>query len=112
MVEGMLCGLADGLDALRAQGAEVRRLILIGGGARSQRRPADRADGARLAGDRAADRRVRRRRRRPAGGVGAAGTRPSRRSGRKPVPSCSTPSRPRSVRERYAEVRDLTAPQL
>lgn len=35
MIEGMLCGLADGLDALRAQGAEVRRLILIGGGARS-----------------------------------------------------------------------------
>lgn len=35
-VEGMLCGLADGLDALRAQGVEVRRLVLIGGGARSE----------------------------------------------------------------------------
>jgi xylulokinase len=34
-VEGLLCGLADGVDALVAQGAEVRRLILIGGGARS-----------------------------------------------------------------------------
>jgi xylulokinase len=35
-VEGMLCALADGLDALIAQGAEVRRVILIGGGARSE----------------------------------------------------------------------------
>ncbi|MEI2650435.1 MAG: xylulokinase [Dermatophilaceae bacterium] len=35
-VEGLLCGLADGLDALRAQGAHVERLFLIGGGARSE----------------------------------------------------------------------------
>jgi xylulokinase len=35
-VEGLLCGLADGLDALLAQGVEVRRVLLIGGGARSQ----------------------------------------------------------------------------
>ncbi|GIJ11143.1 xylulokinase [Micromonospora andamanensis] len=34
-VEGMLCALADGLDALAAHGAEVRRVILVGGGARS-----------------------------------------------------------------------------
>ncbi|MFV2102742.1 xylulokinase [Micromonospora sp. LOL_024] len=34
-VEGMLCALADGLDALAAQGATVRRVILVGGGARS-----------------------------------------------------------------------------
>lgn len=34
-VEGMLCGLADGLDALRATGVVVRRVSLIGGGARS-----------------------------------------------------------------------------
>ncbi|MGK5440653.1 xylulokinase [Micromonospora sp. URMC 105] len=34
-VEGMLCALADGLDALTAQGAEARRVILVGGGARS-----------------------------------------------------------------------------
>ncbi|MET8158242.1 xylulokinase [Sphaerisporangium sp. NPDC005289] len=32
-VEGMLCGLADGLDAL---GVEPRRILLIGGGARSR----------------------------------------------------------------------------
>jgi xylulokinase len=35
-VEGMLCGLADGLDALRGQGVAVDRVLLIGGGARSQ----------------------------------------------------------------------------
>jgi xylulokinase len=34
-VEGLLCGLADGLDALRAAGVQVRRAVLIGGGARS-----------------------------------------------------------------------------
>ncbi len=34
-VEGMLCALADGLDALREQGVPVERVRLIGGGARS-----------------------------------------------------------------------------
>jgi xylulokinase len=34
-VEGMLCGLADGVDALRARGIPVHRVLLIGGGARS-----------------------------------------------------------------------------
>jgi xylulokinase len=34
-VEGMLCALADCLDALVAHGAAARRIILIGGGARS-----------------------------------------------------------------------------
>ncbi|MBE1484671.1 xylulokinase [Plantactinospora soyae] len=35
-VEGMLCALADGLDALLAQGATANRVILVGGGARSE----------------------------------------------------------------------------
>lgn len=35
-VEGMLCALADGLDALRGQGVPVRRVFLIGGGAQSE----------------------------------------------------------------------------
>src|SRR4051812_12677957 len=35
-VEGLLCGLADGLDALAAQGARVSRVLLIGGGAASE----------------------------------------------------------------------------
>jgi len=34
-VEGLLCGLADGLDALRAQEVPIRRAMLVGGGARS-----------------------------------------------------------------------------
>lgn len=34
-VEGLLCGLADALDVTEALGAEIRRVILIGGGARS-----------------------------------------------------------------------------
>jgi xylulokinase len=34
-VEGMLCGLADGLDALRAVGVEPRRVLLVGGAAAS-----------------------------------------------------------------------------
>jgi xylulokinase len=34
-VEGMLCGLADGLAALREHGVAARRVLLIGGAARS-----------------------------------------------------------------------------
>ncbi|GAA1860153.1 xylulokinase [Myceligenerans crystallogenes] len=34
-LEGMLCGLADGLDALRAQGVPIERVMLIGGAAQS-----------------------------------------------------------------------------
>jgi len=34
-VEGMLCGLADGVDALRRQGVEVHRVLLVGGGSNS-----------------------------------------------------------------------------
>lgn len=35
-VEGMLCGLADGVDALRAQGVDVRRALLVGGAGASR----------------------------------------------------------------------------
>jgi xylulokinase len=34
-VEGMLCGLADGLDAITSQGLAVERVLMIGGGAKS-----------------------------------------------------------------------------
>jgi len=34
-VEGLLCSLADGLDALRAEGVEARRILLIGGAAQN-----------------------------------------------------------------------------
>jgi xylulokinase len=35
-VEGLLCGLADGLESLVTQGIPVERVILVGGGARSR----------------------------------------------------------------------------
>ncbi|MHA3023970.1 FGGY-family carbohydrate kinase [Mycobacterium sp. BMJ-28] len=35
-VEGLLCALADGLDHLTALGVPVRRVLLIGGGAKSE----------------------------------------------------------------------------
>jgi xylulokinase len=35
-VEGLLCGLADGLEAVAAGGTPVRRVLLVGGGARSE----------------------------------------------------------------------------
>ncbi|WP_020502587.1 xylulokinase [Sciscionella marina] len=35
-VEGMLCGLADGIEPLREQGITPERLLLIGGGAASE----------------------------------------------------------------------------
>ena len=35
-VEGLLCSLADCLDALAAQGSEVRQVLLVGGGAASE----------------------------------------------------------------------------
>jgi len=35
-IEGLLCGLADGLDALREEGVAVRRVLLVGGGAKSE----------------------------------------------------------------------------
>ncbi|WP_010206314.1 xylulokinase [Salinibacterium sp. PAMC 21357] len=34
-IEGLLCGLADGLDALRAQGVSATRILLIGGAAQN-----------------------------------------------------------------------------
>ena len=34
-IEGMLCGLADGLDAVLAQGVAAKRLLLIGGAAQN-----------------------------------------------------------------------------
>jgi xylulokinase len=30
-VEGMLCGLADGLDAIRSRGVDVERIVMVGG---------------------------------------------------------------------------------
>ena len=35
-VEGLLCGLADGLDALRVQAVTPSRIVLVGGGAQNE----------------------------------------------------------------------------
>ncbi|MGY1832012.1 xylulokinase [Geodermatophilus sp. SYSU D01180] len=110
-VEGLLCGLADGLDAVRATGAEVRRVFLVGGGARSEavRRIAPAVLGVPVLvpppGEYVAD--------------GAARQAAWVLSGEDAAPEWPRPGTEvheadptPAVRERYAEVRDLTAHRL
>ena len=110
-VEGLLCGLADGLTAVAAGGTPVRRVFLVGGGARSEavRRIAPAVLGVPVLvpppGEYVADGAARQAAWVLAGGDTA------------PVwPSAATEvheadSVP-AVRERYAEVRELTASRL
>jgi len=109
-VEGLLCGLADGLDAIAALGNPVRRVFLVGGGARSEavRRLAPAVLGVPVLvpppGEYVADGAARQ-----AAWVLAGGATP-------PVwPATSTVTHQADpvphVRERYAEVRELTAPR-
>jgi xylulokinase len=107
-VEGLLCGLADGLDAVAAGGTPVRRVFLIGGGARSEavRRIAPAVLGvpvlvpppSEYVADGAA---------RQAAWVLAGGASPPAW----PVPGTEVHEADpvRFVRDRYAEVRELTA---
>jgi xylulokinase len=110
-VEGLLCGLADGLDAVAATGTPVRRVLLVGGGARSEavRRIAPAVLGVPVLapppGEYVADGAARQ-----AAWVLAGGGAPpewartgTERHEADPVPH---------VRERYAEVRELTADRL
>jgi xylulokinase len=107
-VEGLLCGLADGLDALVAQGARVRRVLLVGGGARSEavRRIAPSVLGCPVvvppAGEYVADGAARQ-----AAWVLAGGDEPPGWpvEGAEVHEADPAPA----VRERYAEVRDMTA---
>jgi xylulokinase len=107
-VEGLLCGLADGLDAVAAGGTPVRRVLLVGGGAQNEavRRIAPTVLGAPVLvpapGEYVADGAARQ-----AAWVLAGGDTP-------PVwPASSTETFEAepvpAVRERYAEVRELTA---
>ena len=107
-VEGLLCGLADGLEAIAALGNPVRRVFLVGGGARSEavRRLAPAVLGVPVLvpppGEYVADGAARQ-----AAWVLAGGDTP-------PLwPATSTETYEADpvpfVRERYAEVRDLTA---
>ena len=110
-VEGLLCGLADGLDAVAAVGTPVRRVLLVGGGARSEavRRIAPAVLGVPVLvpppGEYVAD--------------GAARQAAWVLAGSAAPPEWPRPGTGRHeadpvpwVRERYAEVRDLTAPRL
>jgi xylulokinase len=110
-VEGLLCGLADGLTAVAAGGTPVRRVFLVGGGARSEavRRIAPAVLGVPVLvpppGEYVADGAARQ-----AAWVLAGGDTP-------PVwPSAATEVHEAdpvpAVRERYAEVRELTASRL
>ena len=110
-VEGLLCGLADGLDAIRNSGAPVRRVLLVGGGARSEavRRLAPAVLGVPVLvpppGEYVAD-----------GAARQAAWVLSGEDGPPQWTSLDTQSYEADptplVRERYAEVRDLTAASL
>jgi xylulokinase len=107
-VEGLLCGLADGLDALAAQGARIGRILLVGGGSRSAalRRIAPAVLGRPVVvpppGEYVADGAARQ-----AAWVLTDGVSPPHweRSGSQTFEAAPVPA----VRERYAEVRELTA---
>jgi xylulokinase len=107
-VEGLLCGLADGLDAVAAGGTPIRRVFLVGGGARSDavRRIAPTVLGVPVlvppAGEYVADGAARQ-----AAWVLAGSDGPPRwpAGGTEVYEADPLPY----VRERYAEVRELTA---
>jgi xylulokinase len=110
-VEGLLCGLADGLDALRAEDVAVDRVLLVGGGARSEalRRIAPAILEVPVLvpepGEYVADGAARQAAWALAGGAQPPdwSTRPAARYEADPAPA---------VRERYAEVRELTASRV
>lgn len=114
-IEGLLCGLADGLDAMVAQGVQVRRVILVGGGARSAalRRIAPAVLGFPVSvpppGEYVADGAARQAAWTLAAAADADALEPQWEiSGLETYEADPQPS----VRARYAEVRDLTARQL
>ena len=110
-VEGLLCGLADALDALVAAGVPVRRAFLVGGAARSEAvariapavlgRPVLLPTPGEYVADGAA---------RQAAWVLAGSEGPPQWAAADTVGFEADPTP--GVRERYAEVRDLTAQQL
>jgi xylulokinase len=106
-VEGLLCGLADCLDALRSQGVAPQRLLLVGGGARNEavRRLAPGILGLPVqvppAGEYVADGAARQ----AAWALSGSATPPAWAN----ADSCLFEDDPQpQVRERYAEARELT----
>jgi xylulokinase len=114
-IEGLLCGLADGLDALVANGVELRRIVLVGGGARSAalRRIAPGVLGYPVSvpppGEYVADGAARQ-----AAWTLAAATDPAAAVPQWEISGLETyeADLQPAVRARYAEVRDLTARQI
>jgi xylulokinase len=107
-IEGVLCGLADGIDALQAQGVALSRVVLVGGGARSEavRRIAATVLGVPVCVP-AIDEPVARGAARQAAWARSGGPAPpewpvANRAVHEAAPAAF-------VRERYARVRDLTA---
>ncbi|GAA1288601.1 xylulokinase [Pseudonocardia aurantiaca] len=109
-VEGLLCGLADALDALVTAGVSVRRALLVGGAARSDAvariapavfgRPVLRPTPGEYVADGAA---------RQAAWVLAGGDGPPEWTAADTETFEADPTP--FVRERYAQVRELTAPR-
>ena len=99
-IEGMLCGLADGLDAVRGVGVEARRILLIGGAAQNPAVASIAAQVFDVPVVVPAARRVRRARRSRAGRLGSrAATGRSGRSRSPPSPrSTRTPASARRTR--------------
>ncbi|MEP9364309.1 xylulokinase [Nocardioides sp. CN2-186] len=110
-VEGMLCGLADAVDAVRALGAPIERIIMVGGAARSEavREIASAVLGLPVTVPQPGEY-VARGAARQAAWVLAGGAEPPEW----PLSDVmSTEAEPTpQVRERYASVRDLTAARL
>jgi xylulokinase len=107
-IEGLLCGLADGIDALTEAGVEVRRVLLIGGAARSDavRRIAPLVFGVPVAVPEPSEYVADGAARQAAWVVSGAAEPPSWRIGTTETYEGSPDP---SVRARYAEVRDLVA---
>ena len=107
-IEGLLCGLADGLDALRTHGVAVERVLLVGGGARSEalRRIAPAVFASQVVvpprGEYVADGAARQ-----AAWVLSGDAEPPRWQQSEPERYDADPAP--AVRARYAEVRELTA---
>jgi xylulokinase len=107
-IEGLLCGLADGLDALHDKGIAVNRVLLVGGGARSEalRRIAPAILGVPVAVPPPAEYVADGAARQAAWALAKGAEPPAWTTGS--VERYEAEAEP-TIRERYAEVRDLTA---
>lgn len=108
--EGMICGLADAVDAVRALGTPVERIILVGGAARSQavREIASAVLGLPVTVPEPGEY-VARGAARQAAWVLAGGAEPPAWELSGAVETLADPTP--QVRERYASVREMTAPR-